>query len=926
MTSALRILEEITTGYSIFEKDQVLTESQLNSITNYLNDRTRLTSIYLLGVGVVSGLRVSLSSDVIKVTPGIGVTTDGDLLYYSDRTVIGVKTNGDLLYYSNETVFNRYREYDNSNPKYEPFYLKSEGSEEKMIPVYELIPQDAEDRRSGIFDLGEFSSQTTKDLKNMVAVLLMESYVKDLDICTATDCDNLGQDCINTTKLLLVEKDSINSLLKPAIATPDAAFNTLNEIVADRPSIGSSINSVSALAEVYRTVCTTIHNKLLTELRKLYPNCAAFLTDVFSSDPTSGWVTRLTEIERQNAARSDVGIQYYYDFLKDVVETYNQFRDLLFGDNTWCCPDINWFPKHLLLGNLVVNSDADPDENRTDFYPSPAISQTAESLNHAKFLARKLDTLIQTFQIPRVSTAADSIRITPSFFEDHPLEERAIPYYYQVNLEQANSIHKCWNYHLHQRRMDNRNYSYNAVNYRAQGAAANPLGSQIGKFSFFRIEGHLGQNVETVLSRIESEIKSKNLPFTVRSVLLGQDKTKVVKKPGIRYSDLHRFHYLLRQDAHHQLQEVTQFSKEFKKKVDENVAGESNAQSLIELAAQSNGTVTQNAESVGKKLNRSYIDYQADRSWQPSLLATITAASEFKSNISPVLKTEFATPFDSLISNTRILWLDWLDEIIKKKDETEDEKLLFTSFVSQNPGIEHFAGVLRGGTFVLVYDNNNTVVADFMLSYYYEDKVEEAPVEPTLTKPTIRPDIIINRGIRVLPSFDRRLSDFRGVLEPDLTKKFALQEKYFDIYKGFVDTSTSIFTAVGNIKPEKYTDPVLDVQIREVGIEQEKVGLLKQRATQQPDNKAASTRAIQAEVELAQSLVAIADYIATSNISVAGGSEGSKAMQVVSDISVTITQRNALETLRGGLNTVVKNNPNNAEFVAIIRSILSRLG
>jgi hypothetical protein len=900
MTSALRILEEITTGYSIFEKDQVLTESQLNSITNYLNDRTRLNLIYLLGVGVVSGLRVSLSTDVIKVTKGVGITTDGDLLYYS-----------------NDTICDRFTPYDKSYPKYAPFYL-SGNIEGEMIPVYELIPQGVTDSRNPIFPLSQFTTETTKEMKNMVAILLMESYVNDPDLCTVTDCDNLGQDCINTPKLLLVEKSAIDSLLKRP-ATPDAAFNTLNEIVADRPSIGSSINSVSALAEVYGTVCTTIHDKLLTELRKLYPNCAAFLTDVFSSDPSSGWATRLTDI--QSAAKSDVGIQYYYDFLKDVVETYNQFRDLLFGDNTWCCPDINWFPKHLLLGNLVVNSDADPDENRTDFYPSPAISQTAESLNHAKFLARKLDTLIQTFQIPRLSTA-DSVRITPSFFEDHPLEERAIPYYYQVN--KTNPIHQHWNYSLSQRGMARRNYSYNATAYEAEGAAAKPLASQIGKFSFFRIEGHLGKNVETVLSRIESEIKSKNLPFTVHSVLLGQDKTKVVKKPGIRYSDLHRFHYLLRQDAHHQLQEVTQFSKEFKKKVDENVAGESNAQSLIELAAQSNGTVTQNAESVGKKLNRSYIDYQADRSWQPSLLATITAASEFKSNISPVLKTEFATPFDSLISNTRILWLDWLDEIIKKKDETEDEKLLFTRFVSQNPGIEHFAGVLRGGTFVLVYDNNNTVVADFMLSYYYEDKVEEAPVEPTLTKPTIRPDIIINRGIRVLPSFDRRLSDFRGVLEPDLTKKFALQEKYFDIYKGFVDTSTRIFTAVGNIKPEKYTDPVLDVQIREVGIEQEKVGLLKQRATQQPDNKAASTRAIQAEVELAQSLVAITDYIATSNISVATGSEGSKAMQVVSDISVTITQGNALETLRGGLNTVVKNNPNNAELVAIIRSILNR--
>jgi hypothetical protein len=375
MTSALRILQELTSGYSIFEKDQVLSASQLNSIANYLNVQNRLHSIYLLGVGVVSGLRVSLSSNLITVTRGVGITTDGDLLYYS-----------------NDTIYDRYIQYDKSHPKYAPFYLSCEVGGESMISVYELIPQGITDARS-LISLSEFSTQAGKGLNNMVVVLLMESYVNAPDLCTATDCDNLGQDCVNTPRLLLIEKDAINLLLKPPIATPDQAFRNLKEVVAERPLLSSSIDSVSALAEVYRNVCTTIHDKLLTELRKLYPNCAAFLTDVFSSDPSSGWVTRLTEIESQNTSRSVVGIQYYYDFLKDVVETYNQFRDLLFGDNTWCCPDTNRFPKHLLLGNLVLDLASNPDENRTAFYPSPAISQTGDSLNHAKFLARKLDIL-----------------------------------------------------------------------------------------------------------------------------------------------------------------------------------------------------------------------------------------------------------------------------------------------------------------------------------------------------------------------------------------------------------------------------------------------------------------------------------------------------------------------------------------------------
>ena len=383
-----------------------------------------------------------------------------------------------------------------------------------------------------------------------------------------------------------------------------------------------------------------------------------------------------------------------------------------------------------------------------------------------------------------------AIRVTPSLFEDQPLEERSIPYYYQVN--ETNPIHKSWNYSLTQRGMATRNYSYNGNDYGAEGAAANPLTSQIGRFSFYRIEGHLGKNVEKAISSIESEIKDNNLSFTVRSVFLGDDKTKVVKKPGIRYGDLHRFHYLLRQDAYHQLDEVVRFSAKFKQEVDQKVTGESNADDLKRDAEQNNTIVTQAATSVAAKLNRNYEEYKTDLSWKPELGQTFTAASEFKFNIGDVVKTEFTTPFDTLIASTQIQWLDWLDEIIQKKDETEDEKLLFTKFISQNPGMEHFAGVVRGGTLILVYDNNQTVVADFMLPYYCEDKVEAIPAEPPLTKPSTRPDVIIDKGIRVLPSFNKGLNDFITAPEfndqlVNFTTDFMQSEQFNDRLANFTN-------------------------------------------------------------------------------------------------------------------------------------------
>src|SRR6185436_6159954 len=200
---------------------------------------------------------------------------------------------------------------------------------------------------------------------------------------------------------------------------------------------------------------------------------------------------------------------------------------------------------------------ANPKDYRTAFYPSPMTSRTVPQLAHARFLAQKITMLVQSFRVPE---AGSVIRITPSLFEEACLEERAIPYYYRLNTE--NPIYRSWNHRLHEQGRDTGNYSYHAPAY-SQGAAANPLASQIGRFSFFRVEGCLGQEVSDAVKQLETEIQAKNLPFMVRAVLLGTERSAVVKKPVIRYTDLHRFHYLVRKDLVSQLDDTIQFSTDF---------------------------------------------------------------------------------------------------------------------------------------------------------------------------------------------------------------------------------------------------------------------------------------------------------------------------------------------------------------------------
>src|SRR5688572_33308342 len=106
MVAVERRLEGISTGYSVFEKDQVLTHDQLNSVAEYADDQIRLTRVGLLGVGIACGLRASIVSGNVRVSRGVGVTTDGDLVYLAQ-----------------DQVFNRFKPYDQSYPAYAPLYV-----------------------------------------------------------------------------------------------------------------------------------------------------------------------------------------------------------------------------------------------------------------------------------------------------------------------------------------------------------------------------------------------------------------------------------------------------------------------------------------------------------------------------------------------------------------------------------------------------------------------------------------------------------------------------------------------------------------------------------------------------------------------------------------------------------------------------------
>ena len=120
-------MSDILNTYPVFERNQVLTSTQLNNLVNYLDQQNRLTRAKLIGMGVVCGLEISYdaSDDEITISKGTGITSEGYLINLGECVTV------------------KYRPYIlPPGTIYEPFV---DANNELDIDLYELLTDSAED-------------------------------------------------------------------------------------------------------------------------------------------------------------------------------------------------------------------------------------------------------------------------------------------------------------------------------------------------------------------------------------------------------------------------------------------------------------------------------------------------------------------------------------------------------------------------------------------------------------------------------------------------------------------------------------------------------------------------------------------------------------------------------------------------------------
>ncbi|RYZ48076.1 MAG: hypothetical protein EOP49_19630 [Sphingobacteriales bacterium] len=319
-------LEELSYEYELFRENQLLTHEQLNRFIRYFEDQDRLTRTCLIGVGLVCGLSTRVKNNVVTISQGCAVTTDGDLLKMETT---------DYRYFRSYSNLNRGK----GDPIYDPFFPPAGSG--KQVPLWELMGDNKVEVGKVPDGLAGFKAATGKDVTDMVALLYLEYYLSEPDDCTTIDCDQLGQLQNAKIKVLLIAQSDMDKVInsEPTEIIVDHIYKSyydaytryfvLPELKARRlPMSTLNTASLGALTIGYSNIIVNGAKELINAVEDLY-NTFQFILDPTKYFKIATIKARLNTILTSSAKPFQV--QYLYDFYKDMVDCYNEIRDTIYN-------------------------------------------------------------------------------------------------------------------------------------------------------------------------------------------------------------------------------------------------------------------------------------------------------------------------------------------------------------------------------------------------------------------------------------------------------------------------------------------------------------------------------------------------------------------------------------------------------------------
>jgi hypothetical protein len=732
----VKLKKPVNTHY-YFEDNQVLTAAQLNNAVQYFDYQQRLTRTQLIGCGIVCGLKTSGLFESVAITKGIGITSDGDLLTLAE-----------------DKLFTQARPLDDRKAQYKVFedFVKAgriwELLDSTVTPTNGIVPVK--------------SVLTQPGSKDFVVLLYSGQYLEDTDICTSNDCDNKGIVQQADLKVVLMHYDDYRKIQQsgeccsqqyfslPDVSVPRVflnendslfSYNDLNAAyitALNRIKSGSS-EFIQALqrADQYAQglfQCYEANGNVpgsnngisddgvLIRIAQAQFTALGLETGNFTS--SGSFATKLNQLSGANQP----GIQYVYDFAKEVADAYEEFKEAVFELCSGCCINPDLFPKHLSLG---VHGSVDGmlyDLTRQCFIESPVLNHKDDGVLKALRLYSRMVQMIRTFAIPANAIA---LKITPSVSIAGQLGQRTIPSFYNAAV-----LFQNWNPDKTARGRTRTILSYAAngnvnVGYSPVDFVVNPLDYNIDAHDFFRIEGHLGKKYEDVLAAINALQNSKDLPFDVIGVQLQADAVNI--KP---VKDHYYPYWDLMFDSHvhswnNQLQHI-KFNNDDVIKV---MPAETE---LVKegISVKYGSPVTLRRDVVlDKNEVDTHITATRQAFVQPEFGKTnfsglhqsmVEKGARMSKKTRLFTGAAINTPLENVGHNIHPHILDWLGDYKDAQNTKIKAGYVFSNFLKQHPSMLHNAGVCRGGTFIIVYNtvnNISTVVADFYLPYICKELV-----------------------------------------------------------------------------------------------------------------------------------------------------------------------------------------------------------
>jgi hypothetical protein len=560
-------MSQLINSYPVFEGNQVLTSSQLNQMTAYLDEQNRLTRVKLIGSGVVCGLKLdaelTVNPPIIHISKGIGVTSEGYLMTTGNCTL------------------NRYRSYSlPSGMTYLPFV--DPNTRQQDVELFELISIDQ--NVDGEPDIN-FLNVPTDFLSDKVVMLFYECLDDDSKSCLGKSCDDRGMNRVFTLRKLLVSISELETKIIPRTCIPDKQNNVkynLPRFIIGEPKFqpntpqSTSYNEFSQnyvqqiLNNTFKSDFlpsnTSLYDALFDALRQTYTDFAGVLAPIYGSNPFDGLpnTTWTSFLNQQSAGPMYLGIQYFYDFIKDLILAYNEFYDAAFALMSECCSDMDCFPMHLLLGEVIADAGGVPAKYRNYFTPSQAMTGGNDALDRLVMLHKRMVLMTKKFNLNIVnnpsttpvppSTLGQSVLITPSNEKRDPLSMRSIPYYYFISEEEAGlgSLEENWSYKFIKECLFNHGLkplaygNQSIVQTSNQGPVETPLYYDMDPYNFLRVEGAIRQHYLDVEDELDSLRSRFNLPFNFVTVRLSGEPFDDIKE-RCNFDDI-RTQYLMLRD------------------------------------------------------------------------------------------------------------------------------------------------------------------------------------------------------------------------------------------------------------------------------------------------------------------------------------------------------------------------------------------